>query len=177
LRALRNYGFDKEGHVGGLGINAKMHEISAAMALSNLPHYDSLLGHNKKLHWAYAEALSGVPGVHVHSQDMSASNDHYVVIRVTGECPLNRDEVQQLLETENVLARRYFWPGCHRSPPYTEKSHRDMTVTEELCETILQLPTGTQLGAEDADAIARCIRLGVANAARARDAMRTAGEN
>ena len=33
-------------------------------------------------------------------------------------CGISRDELVQILQAENVLARRYFYPGCHRMEPY-----------------------------------------------------------
>ena len=31
---------------------------------------------------------------------------------------LDRDQLVAVLRAENVLARKYFWPGCHRMEPY-----------------------------------------------------------
>ena len=38
--------------------------------------------------------------------------------RSTSPPALSRDELQRVLWAENVLARRYFFPGCHRMEPY-----------------------------------------------------------
>ena len=45
---------------------------------------------------------------------------------------------------------RYFFPGCHRLPPYNMSHHRNLPVTEAPCRTVLRLPTGLQLTLDDA---------------------------
>ncbi len=59
---------------------------------------------------------------------------------------LTRDELVQVLFAENVLARRYFSPGCHRMEPYRSHfPHAALVLpeTEKLCRLVLVLPTGT----------------------------------
>ena len=47
------------------------------------------------------------------------TNYQYIVLEVDElETGLTRDELVQVLIAENVLARRYFYPGCHRMEPY-----------------------------------------------------------
>ena len=52
--------------------------------------------------------------------DKQESNNYqYIVLEIDPEvAPLNRDEVVAVFHAENVLARKYFWPGCHRMEPY-----------------------------------------------------------
>jgi len=160
LRAARNYGFAGLDTVSGLGINAKLNEFCAAMALSNLPHYDRLAEHNRRLHLAYERALAGVPGIRFNSLDLSgSSNGHYAVFQLESSSSARRDALLDALIAENVYVRRYFWPGCHRSPPYSEEESVPMPVTDRLAETVFQLPTGLQLDEADATAIGRCVVL------------------
>jgi dTDP-4-amino-4,6-dideoxygalactose transaminase len=157
LRAVRNYGFDTEGVVGGLGINGKMHEICAAMALSNLPRYAELSEHNRRLLDSYAQALQGVPGIRADRVAHRPGNHHYAVFFADAGANLSRDELLDVLEAENVRARKYFWPGCHRSPPYSLQRQPPLPVTERILDSVFQLPTGMQLDEAGAAAIASCI--------------------
>jgi dTDP-4-amino-4,6-dideoxygalactose transaminase len=159
LRALRNYGFAGHDVVSGLGINAKMHEISAAMALSNLPHYVKLADHNRRIQEAYVRVLGQADGVLPYLQEIAASNEHYAVFRLSETCTVDRDILMDVLRAENVLARRYFWPGCHRAPPYNLQPRPELPVTDSLCESVFQLPTGLQIEPADAEDIARCVAL------------------
>ena len=70
-----------------------------------------------------------------------------------------------ILWAENVMARRYFYPGCHRMEPY--RSHFPhagllLPVTAELSRRVLVLPTGTAVGAEEIGAICSVLRLAIA---------------
>ena len=59
-----------------------------------------------------------------------------------------------MLWEENIIARRYFYPGCHRMEPYRsmrQLSGLDLAATDALASRVLCLPTGT---AVDGDAIA-----------------------
>ena len=65
----------------------------------------------------------GSQGIRLLSFDSSERcNFQYAVLEVDeAEAGLSRDELLKVLHAERVLARRYFWPGCHRMEPY--RSH------------------------------------------------------
>jgi dTDP-4-amino-4,6-dideoxygalactose transaminase len=74
------------------------------------------------------------------------------VIEVDPEsAPLNRDELLAVLHKENVLARRYFWPGCHRMEPYRSlhpNAHLFLPQTERVSAQVMTLPTGQAITPE-----------------------------
>jgi dTDP-4-amino-4,6-dideoxygalactose transaminase len=52
------------------------------------------------------------------------------------------------LHRQNVLARKYFWPGCHRMQPFRELfPHAGLVLpnTETVANRVIVLPTGTAL--------------------------------
>ncbi len=173
VRLARNYGIVDEDLIKGTGINAKMNEYSAAMAISNLEGYDKLVRHNQGLQRTYLQGLNAVPGVElVTASNPDEHNSHYAVLRVSSESPLSRDELGQVLRAEKIHSRKYFWPGCHRSPPYDQWSdHPEMPVTELLAAELLQLPTGMQMNRDDAMAIGELIVFAIQNAQEIRESM------
>src|SRR5213080_1822221 len=63
----------------------------------------------------------------------------------TETAALNRDELVAVLHAENVLARKYFWPGCHRMEPYKSiepDAAKLVPVTEQIASRIIVLPNG-----------------------------------
>jgi dTDP-4-amino-4,6-dideoxygalactose transaminase len=89
-------------------------------------------------------------------------NFQYIVLEIdelaTG---ITRDEIIQILRAENVLARRYFYPGCHKMEPY--RSHFPhayllLPQTEKLTTRVLSLPTGTAVSSQDIINICQIIR-------------------
>src|SRR6202042_465590 len=102
------------------GTNGKMTEVSAAMGLTNLDNLDAIVATNRRNWLLYRDGLAGVAGVKLfHFNGREQSNDQYVVVEIdAGSAGLNRDELASVLWAENVIARKYFWPGCHRMEPY-----------------------------------------------------------
>ena len=79
---------------------------------------------------------------------------------------LSRDQLVATLYVENVLARKYFWPGCHRMQPYGSYfPHAGLLLpeTEKLGARIIVLPTGTAIGPAEINTICRIIRTAVAH--------------
>ena len=51
--------------------------------------------------------------------EMEKSNYQYVVVEIDPAITqVTRDQFVDLLSAENIMARRYFYPGCHRMEPY-----------------------------------------------------------
>jgi dTDP-4-amino-4,6-dideoxygalactose transaminase len=76
---------------------------------------------------------------------------------------IDRDELIALLHAHNVLARRYFWPGCHRMQPYRSlypMSHLWLPRTEAIAKRIVVLPTGTAVSQREIECVCEIIRRG-----------------
>jgi dTDP-4-amino-4,6-dideoxygalactose transaminase len=78
----------------------------------------------------------------------------------------DRDLLKDVLWAENVLARRYFYPGCHRMEPYRSyfpNAGLLLPCTERLTARVLTLPTGTAVSPEEIARVCDVIRLAVAH--------------
>ena len=147
LRQLRNFGL-KAGAVESVGTNAKMTEFCAAMGLTSLESRDEFIERNRENHAAYLDAFSTIPGIRLlFGQTSEQHNWQYVVAEVDRRIAgVSRDEVVAALHSQNVLAKKYFSPGCHRMPPYAathDAARSPLPHTELLCDRLLQLPTGS----------------------------------
>ncbi|MDQ3849123.1 MAG: DegT/DnrJ/EryC1/StrS family aminotransferase [Actinomycetota bacterium] len=162
---MRNFGFGAEDVVVSIGTNAKMSEPAAAMGLASLDALDSFVERNRQNYERYRQALAPVRGVQLLPLPLpETSNCHYIVVVVDpGTAGISRDELQRVLVSENVLARRYFYPGCHRMEPYRSRdcAHAPLPVTERLLERCLSLPTGTATAPEAIDRVCGLIELAV----------------
>jgi dTDP-4-amino-4,6-dideoxygalactose transaminase len=149
LRLMRNFGFKGYDNVIHPGTNGKMIEACAAMGLANLSGFDEVVVINRRNHAAYCEALAGLPGISVLTYDPAERNSyHYVVIEVDEACPMPRDRIIRALHAENILARKYFWPGCHMMKPYRDLfPHAGLLLkhTRAVAERVIVLPNGTAL--------------------------------
>lgn len=153
LRLMRNFGFAGFDRVIYLGVNGKLTEVCAAMGLTSLEAIDSLIAINRRNYEAYRTGLAGLPGVSViHYDQQERNNFQYVVVEVDpAVAALNRDELVTVLHAENVLARKYFWPGCHRMEPYRSLQPNASLLlpqTEAIAPKIIVLPTGQAIDPE-----------------------------
>ena len=168
MRLMRNFGFAGFDNVIHPGTNGKMIEVCAAMGLTNLDYMDTVIEANRRNYHAYREALSGLPGVRVIEFDEARRNNYqYVIIEVGEDCPASRDQLIAALHAENVLARKYFWPGCHRMKPYRElypHAGLVLTNTEAVADRVIVLPTGTMVSPSEIGTIAAIVRQAIRGA-------------
>lgn len=169
VRAMRNFGFFDQDDVRSIGTNGKMHEVSAAMGLASLDSLGAFVAHNRRNYDCYRDHLAGTPGLQLLTHDDGdAHNHHYIVVTVDpAAAGLTRDELLEVLQAERVLARRYFFPGCHRMEPYRSRPAQDwvtLPVTEDLADRVLCLPTGTAVGPGEVAEICNLLRVAVDNA-------------
>jgi len=173
LRLMRNFGFTDYDRTNDLGINGKMNEISAAMGLTNLQSLDEFVQANYRNYEQYRRDLAGVPGISVMTYDEEERNNfQYVVLEIDDrETSITRDQLVKILHAENVLARRYFYPGCHRMEPYRSDFARGgmaLPETERLGDRVLCLPTGTSIGSKAIAGISEILRFAIANSEQLR---------
>ena len=149
MRLMRNFGFKGYDNVIHPGTNGKMIEVCAAMGLVNLDHFDAIVATNKQHHAAYREALKDIPGISLLSFAQGENNNHhYAVIEVDEHFPASRDDIVAALHAENVLVRKYFWPGCHRMQPYRDLfPHAGLLLpcTRVVADRVIVLPNGNSL--------------------------------
>jgi len=173
--AIKRFGFVGYDRTGMLGTNATMTEAAAAMGLVSLQTEGPILERNRANFEAYATGLHGLPGVKmVHPAAGNRWHYHYVVLEIDETvAPLDRDELQRVLWQENVRARRYFYPGCHRLEPYRiTRTPAALPVTEQLARRTLALPTGLQMKPIDAAAICDVVNTAFDNAVAVREKVR-----
>lgn len=168
VRLMKNFGFAGYDNVIYLGTNGKMNEVCGAMGLTGLESMSDFVAANRRNYHQYEQELAGVPGVRLLRFDESERcNFQYVVVEVDAQAAsITRDRLLQVLHTENVLARRYFFPGCHRMQPYRSFfPHANLLLpqTERVAAGVLVLPTGTAVGTDQVAGVCRVIRLAVAN--------------
>jgi dTDP-4-amino-4,6-dideoxygalactose transaminase len=175
MRLMRNFGFRGNDNVIYIGTNGKMTEVCAAMGLTSLESVEEFVETNRRNYRAYRRGLDGIPGLRLMSYDETErTNYQYIVVEVhEQEAGLGRDELVQVLTAENVLARRYFFPGCHRMEPYRSYfPHASLTLpeTEKVCGRVMVLPNGMSVDEAAIAQIGRIVRTAVSHgvAVRAR---------
>jgi dTDP-4-amino-4,6-dideoxygalactose transaminase len=174
IRLMKNFGFSGYDRVVYVGTNGKMPEVSAAMGLTSLESVEEFVAANYRNYRQYREELANLPGVDVMSYDETEKcNFQYVVLAIDSTLTgISRDRLIEIFHAENVLARRYFYPGCHRAEPYSTLFPDvpiRLPVTERVAARVLLLPTGTSVGAEEISMICSIVRLVIEQVGRLGD--------
>lgn len=136
--------------------NARMSEGEAAVALMSLEDFEANRKNNEALYRRYESGLADIPGMRLmRPSGVSLSNYQYVVCTVDEPVfGLSRDHLMELLQAENILARRYFYPGAHRTVPYVatlDETDRRLKHTNHACKVSIQFPIGAVVTSEVVD--------------------------
>jgi dTDP-4-amino-4,6-dideoxygalactose transaminase len=145
-----NFGHKTPTEFLGLGINAKMSELSAAMGLAVLPYIDEILLKRKEIVELYDKYIK-----HNKKQKIRAFTDwnysYYPIIFNTEDELL---KVISVLNNKNIYPRRYFFPSLN-TLPYVEYTY--MPISEKISKTILCLPLYHGLNTDSTKEIIRVI--------------------
>jgi dTDP-4-amino-4,6-dideoxygalactose transaminase len=167
IRLMKNFGFAGYDNVIYIGTNGKMSEISAAMGLTALDSLEEFIAVNRRNYEQYRRELGDVEGLDMVTYDAAQKNNYqYVIFELADHLGISRDELVKILQAETIMARRYFYPGCHRMEPYRSYyPHARLLLphTETLTEHAFALPTGTSIDPEMVESISHLVRLAVTN--------------
>jgi dTDP-4-amino-4,6-dideoxygalactose transaminase len=144
LALLRTYGFEGQDNcVIPVGLNAKLNEIHAAMALANLDELDQLIVNNRHRYQQYQIGLSVMSGIRLLDFNESYRTSYKnIVVELLDNWPLKRDETVAILNAENILARAYYSPPLHQKKmgyPYVPAT---LETTDLLARRFMLLPCG-----------------------------------
>lgn len=164
LKLASNYHFDGGRESLGLGLNAKLSELGAAVALATLDRFPAAVERRKRTYALYVERLrdAGVldAGWRVQAVNGEAA---YQWLPLLAPDVAARERLMSAAEARGVELRRYFVPPCHVHRQFADAPRGDMTVTDQLGERAVSLPLWDEISD---DAVARVVAV-VEEAARA----------
>jgi dTDP-4-amino-4,6-dideoxygalactose transaminase len=161
LRMGRDYGNPGDYDTRFAGLNARMSELHAAVALASFARLDDHVAARGGLVDRFEKAVSGVPGLRVvrpAEGDVSTFKDLTVVIDANA-FGLDAPSLQRALSAEGIDSRRYYHPPIHRQAAYAEQwpSPRALPVTDHLAGSVLSPPLWSHLEPEAMDRVAGAI--------------------
>jgi dTDP-4-amino-4,6-dideoxygalactose transaminase len=160
LRLGRDYG--NPGDYDSLfpGLNARMSELHATVALASLRGLDAHIDARNALvarFEAQTEGVAGLRTIRPAEGDRSTFKDLTVV--VDEAFGLSAAELQQALAADGVDSRRYYAPPIHRQRAHADrwKAPRALPTTDALAGSVLSPPLWSHLPEEDLDRMAAAI--------------------
>jgi sugar O-acyltransferase (sialic acid O-acetyltransferase NeuD family) len=153
----RNYGAGPDYDCQYIGLNGKMSEFHAAIALESLPLLDKFVNKRNKLAAFYRKRLGEIPGIRfqqIRYDCVSTFKDFAIVIDrdVFG---MGRDELVMYLNEEDIFPKKYFHPPLHKMKAYKKIKHRaeNLVNTEAVSDNIVCLPIYSHMSVDTLEKI------------------------
>lgn len=141
-----------------VGYNFRMPNLLAAFGVAQLENVEEYLKVKKESAAYYKDLLSGVNGITLNIEKDNVENCFWLYsILVEKEYAITRDELIQKLNEEKIEARPFFMP-IHDMPPYKDCKHGDLSVTKELYELGINLPSSVGIKKEDIEMVCNIIK-------------------
>lgn len=150
---MRNFGHSGPETFYNLGINGKNSEFHAAMGLANFKYIQAIHDKRKVLTDRYDKKLKTFkaykPSWHKASKENYA---YYPIVLENEELLLKCIEV---LKSNEIFGRRYFYPSLSHSLPYLES--KPLKWTDDISKRVFCLPLYFDLTVEEVDMICRLL--------------------
>ncbi|MGQ4646921.1 aminotransferase class I/II-fold pyridoxal phosphate-dependent enzyme [Lyngbya aestuarii] len=145
MRSLRNYGAPRKYFHVDIGTNSRLDEIQAAVLNVKLPHlgkWNQLRNSAAQEYDAVLKPLRNQGIFPIQNQGGAGHVYHLYIIRVSQECPVDRQTIQDKLATRGIQTGIHYPIPCHLQPAYKYLGYQagDFPHAETLCQEILSLP-------------------------------------
>lgn len=125
------------------GLNARMSELHAAVALASFAELDERVAHRNTLVEAFKATTAGLPGLSFPSvDDVDVSTYKDLTLLVDDSAfGLTAEELGRALRAEGIDCRRYYVPPVHRQKAYGNLGPTTvLPVTERVADQVLTPP-------------------------------------
>lgn len=163
LRCARDYGNEGDYDPSFIGLNARLSELHAAMALGSFKMLEGNIKRRNEVVSRYMSILSAIPGIRfqrVREKDRSTYKDLTVLIE-TEEFGMSRDALCWWLELKRIDTRKYYSPPVHRIRAYWDRwgkyCDEELPVTNRISKHILSLPIWSHMDADIVDRVCETI--------------------
>ncbi|MFM7270475.1 MAG: DegT/DnrJ/EryC1/StrS family aminotransferase [Actinomycetes bacterium] len=138
----REYGNPGDYDTRFIGLNGRLSEMHAAVALASIDRIDEHLVTRRRLAARYAQGILDIPGLRVQAideGDESTFKDFTIAVDPAAY-GVDRDTLVRVLRAEGVDTRNYFDPPVHRQRSHAQRSPADLPVTDAVARTVVSLP-------------------------------------
>lgn len=142
LRLARNYGNPGDYDCVFAGLNARMSELHAVVALHSLEFLDEHVRRRNELADLFWSAVAGLPGLRrpvVEAGDISTYKDLTVVVD-EDDFGLDAAALADALRADGVDSRHYYRPSIHAQQAYRDLEPRALPVTDAMAASVVSLP-------------------------------------
>jgi len=152
----KNFGIQGPEEIAGIGGNAKMSELQAAMGLCNLRHIEEEISKRGRVTEHYLERLSGRSGIIIPAGQEGVTPNYAYFPVVFDGYKEDRDRILDKLCAEDIVPRKYFYPLTNDISSYRHlpTGGRESTpIAAHIADRVLTLPLYADLSLDDVDRI------------------------
>ncbi len=159
IRTARDYGNPGDYNTRFAGLNARLSELHAAVALASLDHLEDRVVWRNSVADRYRLSLGEVPGLAFQKvpQGCRASYKDFTILIDPDSFGASRDAVVTALAAEGIPTRPYYSPPVHRQTAYGHVASPPLPTTDRLAAQVISLPIWSHLPLEHAEQIANAL--------------------
>ena len=164
------------------GLNARMPEFNAILALKGLETIEEKVLNRGMLADLYRSNLSGLPGIDFQSERPGTRSTYkdFSIMVSPAHFGLTRDALALSLDAENIKTKKYYFPPVHRQKFYTALFGGDeerLPATDHVSENILSIPIFSHMLERDVVRVCEAVERIHQYRHRIRNALRNANED
>lgn len=163
-RIGRDYGNPGDYDCRFVGLNARMSEFHAAVAIASLEGLDARVARRNALAERYRLTLADVPGLTMPSvadRDGSTYKDLTVLVDAR-RFGMDATTLATWLAADNVETRRYYAPPVHHQQAYRPRNgdrwRTSLPVTEQVADEVLTLPLWSTMSEAQVEGVVAALR-------------------
>lgn len=160
LRAAREYGASAGYNSVMAGLNGRLGEFNALLALASLKMLPRAAANRNQYAALMRERLGGLPGVSLQEIDQADTSSYkdFCLFIDPERFGVDRNRLALALRLENLDSRPYYDPPLHRQDAYRRfYNGAQLPVTERLSESCLCLPMWSRMEPELVSGVCRAV--------------------
>jgi dTDP-4-amino-4,6-dideoxygalactose transaminase len=155
LRAMGNFGFGRPREATLPGLNAKLSEVGALLALQKLAEFDGIVQHRETLAAAYRRRL---PDCVFQATLGSRLANQFMPVLLPADCAMPRADIVGRMTRQGIGVGHYFSPHLAEQAFFAEHCVADaLPVTRGVAARVLSLPMADVMTEAEVAVVADCL--------------------
>jgi perosamine synthetase len=131
-----------------IGYNYRLPNLNAALGCAQLEQLEKFIEMKRELANRYKQVLESVAGVTFFVEPEFAKSNYWLnAIILDEELIHERDRILQVLNDEGIMCRPV-WKPLHQLEIYQHCPRMDLSTTEKLARSVINIPSSAKLGGD-----------------------------
>lgn len=146
IEKFKNFGIVDEENINTVGINAKFNELQSALGLLQLKYIEKNINKRSTINQIYEDGLRNTKNISfLKFKEKTYRNYSYFPVIFKNQ--IVRDNIYNILKSNNIISRKYFYPTIPEFDPYKKYLDNDDIINnaKKLSQKILCLPMYPEL--------------------------------